>query len=82
MRVFYPISARLSDWVNEPTTVKSGWMSVWSVLTIVVITIVSSNLSLYEGGAAERQHEAFTQKHDMAFENNIVKHNLQLTTQS
>jgi hypothetical protein len=82
MRVFYPISARLSDLVNEQTTVKSGWMPVFSVVTIALIAIVSLNLTSFEGGAAEKQHELFTQNHTKQFTNNIAIQHQQHNTQS
>lgn len=63
MRVFYPISARISDMVNDETGVRSGWTTVWSLLSIVVLAVVFSSLSAFEGGAAEKQHELFTKNH-------------------
>lgn len=82
MRVFYPVSARLSDLVNEQTTTKSGWMPVFSILTIALIVIVSLNLTSFEGGAAEKQHEIFTQNHSKQVTNNIATHNQQHNIQS
>jgi hypothetical protein len=82
MRVFYPISARISDLVNDQATVKSGIAPVWSMLTIAVIAIVSLSLSSFEGGSAERQHEVFTQNHYQHVADSLAAHNPLHNTQS
>lgn len=63
MRVFYPISARVSDMVNDERVLQAGWMAVWSMLSVVVLAVVFSSLAAFEGGAAEKQHELFTKSH-------------------
>lgn len=82
MRVFYPVSARISDLINDQATIKSGWASVLGVVTVVIIAIVSSNLQSFEGDAAEKQHEVFTQHHYKNFANNSTTPDQQRSNQS
>ena len=63
MRVLYPISARVSDFVNDGAEVSSGLMGLWSVVSVVLLLLVSLTLSSFEGGAADKQHEAFSSNH-------------------
>lgn len=63
MRVFYPVSARFSDFVNDGTGVSSGWMMVWSVFCILLMMLVLSVLPSYEAGAANKQHGYFSDTH-------------------
>lgn len=71
MRVFYPISARISDMVNDEKVLQSGWTTIWSMLSIGVLAVVLASLSSVDGGAAEKQHELFTKNHN-AHGNHLV----------
>lgn len=64
MRVFYPISARFSDFINDEARSPSGWTMLWSVFSIAVLGVVLTTLPLFEGGAADRQHEQFSKSHE------------------
>ncbi len=64
MRVFYPISARFSDLINDEARSPSGWTMLWSVFSIAVLGVVLATLPLFEGGAADRQHEQFSKNHE------------------
>lgn len=63
MRVLYPISARISDLINDGAEVSAGWMMLWSVFCIVLLALVLLALPSYEAGAADRQHEHFSTIH-------------------
>jgi hypothetical protein len=63
MRVFYPISARFSDLVNNQGEAPSAWMMLWSGFSIALLILVFSSLPSFEGGAAVKQHEYFSSTH-------------------
>jgi hypothetical protein len=48
---------------NNEKVLHSGWTTVWSMLSVVVLAVVFSSLSSFEGGAAEKQHALFTKNH-------------------
>lgn len=58
MRVFYPVSARLSDLLNDETSSPSGWMVLWSASSIVLLLLVVSALPDLGGAAPDQQHES------------------------
>lgn len=60
MRVFYPISARISDFVDDGSGKASAGMMLWSVLCIVLLALVMLELPLFEKGAANQQHELYS----------------------
>lgn len=64
MRVFYPISARFSDLISDEARSPSGWTMLWSVFSIAVLGVVLATLPLFEGGAADKQHEQFAKNHE------------------
>jgi L-asparagine transporter-like permease len=51
MRVFYPVSARLSDIVNHEAYVPSGWRLLWSAICFALFVSVLSALPSFEAGA-------------------------------
>lgn len=62
MRVFYPVSARLSDLLNDETSSQSGWMVLWSATSIVLLLLVVSTLPDFGGNTADRQESASKQR--------------------
>ncbi len=60
MRVFYPISARISDFANEGAGRPAGWMMLWSGFCVALLVLVLLALPSFESGAADKQHEFFT----------------------
>lgn len=60
MRVFYPISARISDFTDDGDGRPSAGMMLWSVLCIALLTLVVLALPLFEKGAANQQHELYS----------------------
>ncbi len=73
MRVYYPVSARISDMVNDDKIMQFGWMNIWSLMSVVVLAIVFSSLGNFEGGAAEKQHEQFSKNHHTVNHGPIAK---------
>lgn len=73
MRVFYPVSARISDLVNDDKVMQSGWMNVWGLMSVVVLAVVFASLGNFEGGAAERQHEQFSKTHHIVNHGPLAK---------
>lgn len=69
MRVFYPISARFSDITNGITSISSGWVMLWNILSLALLALVVSSLSSFETGAADKQYEHFTNHHFKLAEN-------------
>lgn len=62
MRVFYPVSARLSDLLNDETSSQSGWMVLWSMSSIVLLLLVVSALPNLGGAATDRGESASKQR--------------------
>lgn len=62
MRVFYPVSARLSDLLNDETTSQPGWMVLWSATSIALLLLVVSALPQL-GGIPTGQPQEAVSKH-------------------
>ncbi len=63
MRVFYPVSARLSDLLNDETSSPSGWKVLWGTSSIVLLLLVVLVLPDFGADATDRQHESATKQH-------------------
>lgn len=63
MRVFYPISARISDFTNEEAGRPAGWMILWSGFCVALLVLVLLALPSFESGAANQQHELYSSDH-------------------
>lgn len=51
MRVFYPMSARIAEFVNDETQSPAGIMILWSAFCIALLVLVLSVLPTFETGA-------------------------------
>jgi len=74
MRVLYPLSARISDLINDGAETASGWMVLWSGFCIILLLLVGSTLSVFEGGNADKQHASFSSNHTLHSPNLRVNH--------
>lgn len=62
MRVFYPISARLADFVNDEAQMAAQGMMLWGLPCIALLMLVLSALPSFEAGATQ-QREYFSNHH-------------------
>lgn len=62
MRVFYPISVRFADFINDESPAPSNGMMLWSLFCIALLMLVLSALPSFEAGAAQ-QREYFPSHH-------------------
>lgn len=53
MRVFYPISTRLSEIVNSEGPATSGWMVLWSIFSVAMPALLLTALFSIEAGATK-----------------------------
>lgn len=63
MRVFYPISARISEFANDGAEKPAGWMMLWSVFCVALLALVLAALFSFESAAANTQHELLSNSH-------------------
>lgn len=58
MRVFYPMSARIAEFVNEGAQAPAGLMMMWSAFCIGLLVLVLSALPSFEAGAGNDDYSA------------------------
>ena len=63
MRVFYPISARISEFANDGAEKPAGWMMLWSVFCMALLALVLAALFSFESDAANKPHELLSNSH-------------------
>ncbi|MFA6014106.1 MAG: hypothetical protein WC742_03490 [Gallionellaceae bacterium] len=61
MRVFYPITTRLSEFVNdEKQDSSAAIMMLWSLLSIALLVLVLLALHSFKASAIEKQPESYS----------------------
>ena len=79
MRVFYPISANISDLVNDGADASSGWVMLWSLFCIALLALVLSVLPSYAASTVDQRPDSFSSahyQHAAHLSNAHAKHNI------
>jgi len=73
MRVFYPISVRVSEIINNEAHEPTGGRMIWSVICLTLLALVLSALSTFEIGASREPN--FFSIHQLSHANSTVHSN-------
>lgn len=57
MRVFYPLSARVNEFSNEPSDLPSGLTMLWSIFCLLMLALICSVLPSFDASASKNNSQ-------------------------